>query len=133
LRYYVARSILATMTPRPRTDETAGGRSNDPPVLILTSLADGEKHGYALLQDIEAFAGVRLGPGTLYGAIGRLEERGLIEAAVTSGRRRPYRLTAAGAEALCCALADLRTIVDEGSARLARRPATVALRRGVTA
>jgi hypothetical protein len=72
------------MTQRPRTDEAAGGRSNDPPVLILTSLADGEKHGYALLQDIEAFAGVRLGPGTLYGAISRLEERGLIEAAAPS-------------------------------------------------
>jgi DNA-binding PadR family transcriptional regulator len=133
LRYYAARSILAAMTPRPRTDEAAGGRSNDPPVLILTSLADGEKHGYALLQDIEAFAGVRLGPGTLYGAISRLEERGLIQAAAASGRRRPYRLTAAGAEALRGALADLRTIVDEGSARLARRPAPVALHGGVTA
>jgi DNA-binding PadR family transcriptional regulator len=133
LRYYAARSILAAMTSRPRTDEAAGGRSNDPPVLILTSLADGEKHGYALLQDIEAFAGVRLGPGTLYGAISRLEERGLIQAAAASGRRRPYRLTAAGAEALRGALADLRTIVDEGSARLARRPAPVALHSGVTA
>jgi DNA-binding PadR family transcriptional regulator len=121
------------MTQRPRTDEAAGGRSNDPPVLILTSLADGEKHGYALQQDIEAFAGVRLGPGTLYGAISRLEERGLIEAAAASGRRRPYRLTSAGAEALRCALADLRTIVDEGSARLGRRPAPGALPRGVTA
>jgi DNA-binding PadR family transcriptional regulator len=90
-------------------------------VLILTSLASGSKHGYALLQDIEAFAGVRLGPGTLYGAIGRLEDRGLIEAAGEAGRRRPYRLSAAGAQALQAALADLRVIVDEGSARLARR------------
>jgi len=93
--------------------------SNDPTVLILTSLASGEKHGYALLQDIEAFAGVRLGPGTLYGAISRLEERGLIEAVGASGRRRPYRLSAAGAEALRTALADLRVIVDTGSSRLA--------------
>lgn len=98
------------------------GRLNDPPVLILTSLASGTKHGYALLQDIEAFAGVRLGPGTLYGAIGRLEGRGLIEPAGAAGRRRPYRLTASGAEALQATLADLRAIVDEGSARLARRP-----------
>ena len=97
-----------------------GGRSNDPTVLILTSLAAGEKHGYALLQDIEAFADVRLGPGTLYGAIGRLEERGLIEAVGETGRRRPYRLTAAGAEALAATLAELRAIVDEGTARLAR-------------
>ena len=99
------------------------GRLNDPPVLILTSLASGPKHGYALLQDIEGFAGVRLGPGTLYGAISRLEERGLIEAAGEAGRRRPYRLTAAGAEALQATLDDLRAIVDEGSARLARTPA----------
>jgi DNA-binding PadR family transcriptional regulator len=121
------------MNSRSRIDEAAGGRSNDPPILILTSLADGEKHGYALLQDIEAFAGVRLGPGTLYGAISRLEERGLIEAVEASGRRRPYRLTLDGAEALRSALADLRTIVDEGSARLARRPAAVAFHRGVSA
>src|SRR6476646_1396895 len=90
---------------------TDPGRPNDPTVLILTSLAAGEKHGYALLQDIEAFAGVRLGPGTLYGAISRLEERGLIEAAGASGRRRPYRLTAAGATALQSTLTELRTIV----------------------
>src|SRR5947209_20184070 len=94
-----------------------GGRQNDPTVLTLPSLAEGEKHGYALLQDIEAFAGVRLGPGTLYGAISRLEERGLIEPVEGSGRRRPYRLSSAGAEALRAALAELRVIVDEGSAR----------------
>jgi DNA-binding PadR family transcriptional regulator len=93
-------------------------RPNDPPVLILTSLASGPKHGYALLQDIESFAGVRLGPGTLYGAIGRLEERGLIEAVGDAGRRRPYRLSAAGAVELERTLAALRAIVDEGTARL---------------
>lgn len=106
------------MTPHP-SDHERTGRSNDPPVLILTSLASGPKHGYALLQDIDAFAGVRLGPGTLYGAIARLEERGLIEPAGEAGRRRPYRLTAAGATELESVLAGLRTIVDEGSARLA--------------
>ncbi len=110
------------MNNRTRSDETIAGRSNDPPILILTSLAAGEKHGYALLQDIEEFAGVRLGPGTLYGAISRLEDRGLIEAVGRSGRRRPYRLSAAGAQALRAALDGLRTIVEEGSARLAARP-----------
>jgi DNA-binding PadR family transcriptional regulator len=114
------------MSSRSRNHDAAAGRSNDPPILILTSLAAGDKHGYALLQDIEAFAGVRLGPGTLYGAIGRLEDRGLIEATETSGRRRPYRLTAAGAAALSSALAELRAIVDEGCARLAHRPAASA-------
>jgi DNA-binding PadR family transcriptional regulator len=97
-------------------------RLNDPPLLILTSLASGAKHGYALVQDIEAFTGVQLGPGTLYGAISRLEERGLIEAAAPVGRTRPYRLSTAGRETLEAALADLRTIVDEGTARLHRSP-----------
>lgn len=109
------------MPVRPRNPNEAA-RSNDPPVLILTSLASGPKHGYALLQDIESFAGVTLGPGTLYGAIARLEERGLIEPLGASGRRRPYALTAAGATALEVTLAELRTIVEEGTARLARTP-----------
>jgi len=103
-----------------RTKSANGGswRENDPPVLILTSLASGPKHGYALLLDIEDFAGVRLGPGTLYGAISRLDERGLIEAIASQGRARPYRLTAEGSAALEATLADLRTIVEEGTARL---------------
>ena len=94
-------------------------KENDPPVLILTSLASGPKHGYALLQDIEGFAGVTLGPGTLYGAITRFEQRGLIEAVESvDERRRPYRITATGAEALTTTLRDLRRIVDEGTTRL---------------
>ncbi|MHB1810514.1 MAG: PadR family transcriptional regulator [Solirubrobacteraceae bacterium] len=93
-------------------------QQNDPPLLIMTSLAEGPKHGYALLGDIEDFAGVRLGPGTLYGAIGRLEERGLIEPAAPEGRARPYRLTAAGRSALQARLAELSAIVGEGHARL---------------
>lgn len=91
----------------------------DPQLLILTSLAAGAKHGYALQQDIEAFAGARLGPGTLYGAIARLEERGLIEPVAPEGRRRPYRLTDAGTAELETALAGLRVVVDTGAARLA--------------
>src|SRR5471030_2314413 len=108
----------------------SSGRVNDPPVLILTSLASGAKHGYALLLDIEGFAGVRLGPGTLYGAIGRLEERGLIEPVASEGRKRPYRLTAEGARVLEATLAELRAIVDEGTVRLRARvrPEAVAVR-----
>ena len=68
----------------------------DPVILILTSLLDGDKHGYAMVQDIERFAEVRLGPGTLYGAITRLEEQGWIEPLAAVDRRRPYRLTPAG-------------------------------------
>src|ERR1700743_2477921 len=96
----------------------ASTRPNDPTLLILTSLASGEKHGYALLQDIQDFAGVTLGPGTLYGAISRLEERGLIEAVGAAGLRRPYRLSPAGAETLRAELEELRVIVDAGSTRL---------------
>ena len=97
-------------------------KENDPPVLILTSLASGPKHGYALLLDIEEFAGTRLGPGTLYGAISRLEERGLIEPLASEGRARPYRLTTQGFATLETTLAELRAIVDEGTSRLRARP-----------
>ena len=105
------------------TAEIGEGRSNDPTLLILTSLAAGPKHGHALLLDIEAFAGVRLGPGTLYGAITRLERRGLIEPLGADDRRRPYRITAAGSEYLSDVLAGLRRIMDAATARLERRPA----------
>ena len=97
-------------------------RANDPPVLILTSLAEGDKHGYALLGDIETFAGVRLGPGTLYGAIARLEERGLIEALGAEGRTRPYRLTPAGRASLASALSEMQAVVETGTSRLRARP-----------
>jgi len=93
-------------------------RANDPPLLILTSLAEGPKHGYALAQDIGEFAGVELSPGALYGAIARLEERGLIEALPEVERRRPYRLTDAGSAELTQAMRDMRRVVDAGTHRL---------------
>jgi DNA-binding PadR family transcriptional regulator len=93
-------------------------RANDPPVLILTSLADGPKHGHALARDIEEFAAVRLGPGALYGAITRLEQRGLIEPLDSDDRRRPYRITEAGTTALAEVVADMRRLADTGAARL---------------
>jgi DNA-binding PadR family transcriptional regulator len=102
-----------------------GGRTNDPGLLILTSLASGSKHGYALQQDIEAFCGVRLGPGTLYGAIGRLERQGWIEAMPMSGRARPYRMTSAGRDGLEVTLAGIRAITDEAAARLGVKPVPV--------
>ena len=63
----------------------------DPTILILASLADGDKHGYAIMEDIQVFAGIRLGPGTLYGAICRLEKRGWIRAVKSESRRQPIR------------------------------------------
>jgi DNA-binding PadR family transcriptional regulator len=74
--------------------------------------------GYAITQDVEEVSGLRLGPGTLYGALSRLEERGLIEALPAEDRRRPYRLTAAGAGALDEQLRMLDRVVSTGLRRL---------------
>ena len=95
------------------------GRYAGPATLIMSSLAGGPKHGYALINDIEAFAGVRLAPGTLYEALSRLEGQGLIEALASQDRRRPYRLTAMGATALRAHLAAQRRVADVGLCRLA--------------
>jgi DNA-binding PadR family transcriptional regulator len=94
------------------------GRFADPSVLILTSLAGGPKHGYALIKDIEQLAGTTVGPGTLYAALGRLEHRQLIEAMPEEDRRRPYRLTPAGAQALQSYLENARRISVAGLKRL---------------
>ncbi len=102
----------------PGADLAMLGRSSGPAALILSSLADGPKHGYALTRDVEAFAGVRLAPGTLYEALGRLEQQGLIEAVESDDRRRPYRLTPTGAAALRGHLAAQQLIVETGLRRL---------------
>ena len=100
------------------------GRWSDPSTLVLASLADGPKHGYAITQDIVAQVGVQLGPGTLYGAIARLEERGLIEAMPPQERRRPYRITATGAQELAYAAVRMRLVAELGLSRLASGPVT---------
>jgi DNA-binding PadR family transcriptional regulator len=97
-------------------------RSNDPGLLVLTSLADGPKHGYAITVDIQEFAGVHLGPGTLYGALSRLESRGLIEALPAEDRRRPYRMTADGVAALEAELRQLQSVTTRGLERLSVAP-----------
>lgn len=92
---------------------------SDPNLLVLASLADGDKHGYAMIQDIERFAGVRLGPGTLYGAITRLEQKGWIRPARATGdRRQPYSLTSDGRRHLEEQLAGLNQVVKTGIRRL---------------
>lgn len=93
-------------------------RAGDASVLILTSLADGPKHGYALIQDIKAFSGVQLGPGTLYGALDRLERLGLIAELPSEDRRHPYRATAAGVTALRSHLDALERVSMTGRLRL---------------
>jgi len=76
------------------------GKFAEPSLLILTSLAGGPKHGYAIMQDVEHGTGRPMGAGTLYAALVRLEEQGLIEPLIPVDRRRPYRLTAVGASML---------------------------------
>ena len=104
------------MARKPKT-----GPASDPELLILSSLASGPKHGYAIMGDIEAFAGVTLGPGTLYTAITRLVEKKLIAPESDSGRQRPYRLTAQGATDLTEQLNAMRRVATAGLRRL--RPA----------
>jgi DNA-binding PadR family transcriptional regulator len=99
-------------------DNSEFGRFSDPALLILACLAGGEKHGYAMMEDIEATAGVRLGPGTLYGALSRLEQYGLIEALPADERRRPYRLTAQGTAFLRQYLTSLEKFVSLSLKRL---------------
>ncbi len=95
------------------------GRFSEPALHILISLADGPKHGYAITQDIETLTGQKPGPGTLYGAIARLEARKWIEALPVEERRRPYRLTASGQKVLRHRLDSMRVIARIGRARLA--------------
>jgi DNA-binding PadR family transcriptional regulator len=97
--------------------------SSDRGILVLTSLADSPKHGYALIKDIEDFAGVTLGAGTLYGALSKLEEAGLVEALPAEDRRRPYRITPSGRELLRVRLTEAARVAQVGLQRIATRPA----------
>jgi DNA-binding PadR family transcriptional regulator len=93
--------------------------SSDRGMLVLTSLAGGPKHGYALIKDIEGFAGVTLGPGTLYGALAKLETAGLVEALPAEERRHPYRITPDGLRFLRQRLSESERVAKVGLARLA--------------
>lgn len=91
---------------------------SDPTLLVLASLADGDKHGYAMMEDIQRFAGVRLGPGTLYGAITRLEQQKWIRPTPPEDRRQPYTITSAGREYLAGQVEQLGRVVKTASKRL---------------
>ena len=93
-------------------------RAGEASVLVLVSLADGPKHGYALIQDVKQFAGIELGPGTLYGALDRLERLGLIESLPADERRHPYRIIAPGTAALRAHLDSLERVSTAGRLRL---------------
>lgn len=93
---------------------------DDAALLILTSLAGGPKHGYAMIEDIWSITGVRLGPGTLYGAIGRLEAEGMIEALESDDRRRPYQISASGRRHLEAEIGGMKGLIATGLRRLKR-------------
>jgi DNA-binding PadR family transcriptional regulator len=95
------------------------GRFAEPALLILVSLSEGPKHGYAMMADIEGGTGRPIGPGTLYSALARLDIRGLVEPMEPVNRRRPYRLTALGARALDDQLTELAAFASRGLGRLA--------------
>jgi len=102
------------------------GRFADPSLLILTSLADGPKHGYAIMTDVTAFSGVRMEPGTLYGALARLERNGWVTPLASQERRRPYQITGAGQEVLAEQLRTMQKITHVGLKRIAPRESWIA-------
>lgn len=99
---------------------------------ILLALTDGERHGYALMGEVERLSdgALRIGPGTLYGSIKRLLAAGLIEEAearpdpvLDDERRRYYRLTGAGREAVAGEARRLASLVEVAARRgLVARP-----------
>lgn len=96
----------------------------EPTLLLLTALADAPRHGYALIQEVTAISDgrVKMRTGTLYGALDRLLQQGLIEVAaeeVVDGRaRRTYALTSDGRAALTAEAGRLRAVASEAERRL---------------
>jgi DNA-binding PadR family transcriptional regulator len=103
------------------------GAMQEPTFLILTALVSGPLHGYGVIQEVSGLSGgdVVLRPGTLYGALDRLAEQGLItvdrEEAVDGRLRRYYRLTDGGAGVLAAEVERLRRNASAAAARLSRR------------
>jgi DNA-binding PadR family transcriptional regulator len=113
--YYVMRSTRHVAN---STNDPELGHYSDPSLLVLASLASGPKHGHAMIEDIASLCGSRLGPGTLYGAIARLEAQSWIEPLPPEDRRRPYRITPEGARVLKAKLATLHQFARTGLKRL---------------
>ncbi|WP_328617092.1 PadR family transcriptional regulator [Amycolatopsis sp. NBC_00355] len=96
---------------------------NDAQILVLYALTDGPLHGYAVNTAIGELTGERLGPGSLYGALARLEAKGLIEALEGEGRQRPVRITDQGRTVLERELLAMARVANAGLRRLGVRPA----------
>ena len=93
------------------------GRFAEPAMLVLVSLTDGPKHGYAIMADVETSAGTRMGPGTLYAVLARLEQAGYVQPLEADDRRRPYRITPTGHAALTKQLDQMDRFVRLGRTR----------------
>jgi DNA-binding PadR family transcriptional regulator len=105
-----------------------GGPLTEPVLLILMSLADRPRHGYALIKDIEVLSGhrVRLSTGTLYGALRRLLNDGWIERFEqkdTLRDKQAYSLSSEGRRQLDLELERLKQLIRAGAARLRMRQA----------
>ncbi|MCX4751562.1 PadR family transcriptional regulator [Kitasatospora sp. NBC_01287] len=98
-------------------------QANDAQTLVLCALADGPLHGYAINAAIEELTGERLGPGSLYGALARLESKQLIEPLDGQGRQRPVRLTPVGREVLERELRTMARVANAGLRSLGVNPA----------
>lgn len=100
-------------------DDAGLARFGEPGLLVLLALVEGPKHGYAITNDVLERTGIKLGPGTLYSSISKLEQLGLIVAVPSDDRRRPYEITSAGRAALVTQLQMWERIVTTGKARVA--------------
>lgn len=93
-------------------------RFSEPSLLILISLAEKKRHGYAIMEDIEKNYDIKLGPGTLYGAISRLEKAGYISVLESQDRKKPYKLTEEGQIFLTEQIKEIQKITSLGMKRL---------------
>jgi DNA-binding PadR family transcriptional regulator len=97
-------------------------QTNDSQTLVLCALADGPKHGYAINSAIEQLTGQRLGAGSLYGALSRLEAKGLLVSEPSDGRQQPVRITNSGRAALEEQLRAMARVSRLGLASLGVQP-----------
>ncbi|HFU4078812.1 TPA: PadR family transcriptional regulator [Streptococcus suis] len=93
-------------------------RFSEPTLFILISLAEGNKHGYAIMEDIERSYDIKIGPGTLYGAISRMEKSELIKSIPSQDRKKPYQITSAGRQYLQEKLKEIEIVTKLGFERL---------------
>ena len=118
-----------TRTPKSAGDESAGGPLTPAVLHILLALSAREMHGYGVMKQVEADSGskVKMGPGTLYGSLGRMMKAGLIaesgkraDPQMDDERRVYYRITAQGRKALAAELERYRAVVTIAGQGLAQ-------------